>query len=238
MLWYLKDKNYQLGILLSIVWHIFWLFVIRVDERADLSSLKHRPQIYFLGPSLSDDAFNMILESRPELSETYYRGHASVRDLLSPPQEVLERPDPGDLISVPSGRLVWTSAQGSVSVPPPIEASQFADKLKSEWLQSPVDFVEGLRSREVVYFPELPIFTQSKIGADEESLKDAIFVVEVDSNGQVRDVQIKSSSGHDAVDVAWKAFLQRVEFAPSKEGLNGQIEKGEIALGINDGVRL
>lgn len=221
------SRPLRTALLASVLWHLVWLFVIYIDVSDPAPKARLDPKIYFVGPILSDDAFNMILASKPELSTTVYRSAAQTAPGLEPQAQEMERPDPGDLVSVPLGRSTWSTLSGHLRDDKPYPETRFRAKLPAAPLQSPFP-IEGeeLAARAFLSAPDFPSLPDVP-GA---SWTDPEFEITVAGPGKVQEARLIVSSGDPETDRVIGRYLEQWQFAPDDGLAPERTRKGTVRI--------
>ena len=84
----------------SVLWHLFWFFSVQVTVKAPNQPTRAKPPIVALGAVLDDTIFRTLVETKPQLSETFYR---RLTDFAAPVEvavRTLPRYAPGDVVSL------------------------------------------------------------------------------------------------------------------------------------------
>ncbi len=102
----LLDRPLLLGILISFLWHFFWFFSVTITVGPSKNiSHKARTRSVSLGAVLDDTIFRTLVESRPQVSEAFYRHMSDFRPAPAEPEvPTSPRHAPGDVVSVPFGK--------------------------------------------------------------------------------------------------------------------------------------
>lgn len=224
----LRNRGFQIAITCSLTWHAFWLFAVTATfatpERA-----RKPTRIYFLGPVLSDDSFNMLVATKPELSKTrYLASEDSAAESLEPPLESLGRQSPGDLVSVPSGGTTWNLLRGVLGTGETGSVPLFAEKFNVDIGKSPFPVSGALAKRGLINAPPPPLSLAAP-GDEEGVLLDAVFELTVDAKGDVARVDIVSSSGDPGRDMVWQNYLKKWQFYPLDDFSTAD-QKGQIRI--------
>jgi len=228
-----KNRGFQYAIAISVLWHLFWFFAITIDIKAPAS--KHRPdlKVYFLGPVLSDDAFNMIVALKPELSETSYRAPEDFSQNLEPEMGTLERLSPGDLVSVPLGRATWGALRGVIKAEKPYADTEFYQKFSIDIVKSPFPIQGDLKRRDILYLPELPEEPLALNLEEPALIPEAEFELTVSDSGEVTRVENIISSGQPEVDLTWQRYLKKWQFMPQERKAKKGPQKGIVRVTFN-----
>lgn len=223
-----QSRPLQTAILASFLWHLIWLFVIFIDVKDPAAKPKLEPKIYFVGPILSDDAFNIILETKPELSTTEYRTAEPLSSpSLEPQAQVMERANPGDLVSVPLGQSTWSSLRGRMKDDKPYPDALFRKKLRVDVVPKPFALDQGpLADRDLL---SVPVFPNLPDRGDTPRV-DPEFEMSVAGNGLVEEARMVVSSGDPETDLIIERYLRQWQFVPLTEGREGEVETGRVRV--------
>lgn len=229
-----NSRPLKTAIAVSLLWHLIWLFVITIDMESPGNRPKLEPKIYFVGPILSDAAFNMILAEKPEFSTTVYRGQQSpAAPSLEPQPQAMERAEPGDLVSIPLGQSTWSSLRGHLKSEKPYPEVLFRKKLQpTAVVRPPFPVGNGpLENRSLLSvpaFPELP-------NRGEVPWVDPEFELTVSGEGIVQEARLAVSSGDPETDRVIERYLKQWQFVPSEESARGSVERGRVRVPADGG---
>lgn len=211
----LRNRGIQYGIAASLLWHSLWIFVIAIDVSDPEHSGRRDIAINFMGPVLTDDAFNLIVSGLPRISDSEYALPDSFGEALEPRKVQMQRYVPNGLNSLSLGRSTWQELSDFVSTDKPIAAMDVAAELQIEGLRSPFPISGGLSERKVV---NVPLMQNSKsIKENFSEAIDAEYELLVSGSGDVIDVLRRVSSGNPELDNYWIRYLKSWKF----ESLNG-----------------
>jgi len=221
------SRPLRTALLVSALWHLVWLFVIFIDIESPGAKPRLEPKIYFVGPILTDDAFNMILASKPELSSTVYRSAAETAPGLEPQAQEMERPDPGDLVSVPLGQSTWSALRGRLREEKPYPEAMFRKKLQVALIPWPFP-IEGteLADRGLL---SVPVFPALPDRADALWI-DPEYEITVAGTGKVREVRMLISSGDPETDLLIGRYLEQWQFIPLDETRQSLDQRGKVRI--------
>jgi len=206
---FVKERGFQYGVAGSVIWHLFWLFAISVSfgTGADKAA---QTRIHFIGPVLTDDAFNTLVAMKPELSETIYRAVDTLSEAsLEPEIGALGYQSPGETIGVPTARTAWSILRGALGATPGGRSRLFEDKLPVNLVENPFPITGQLKSRDLFFVPRLPT-----LAVLNEEAVEALFEISVDAEGRVVRVENIESSGSPKADLAWQRHLKAWQFMP------------------------
>ncbi|MBF0253534.1 MAG: hypothetical protein HQL11_00170 [Candidatus Omnitrophica bacterium] len=218
------------AILLALLWHLVWFFGITIDVKPRPQKSLGDMKIYFLGPVLSDDAFNMIVLSKPEASQTVYRSADELSADLEPEAETLGRRETEDLVSVPSSRTVWGALRGIMGEKRPFASAEFYERLPVNYSKSPFPLTGRLAERSLLYPPDLPedltLLSAERIA----SVGISEFRLKVDRDGNVARAENVISGGDPALDLAWQRYFMEWLFVPSRRQAADTYEEGVVTV--------
>lgn len=227
----LREKGIQYGIAVSALWHIFWIFVIIIDVSNPAKSARRDLQINFMGPVLTDDAFNLIVSSRPEFSLSEYQTPKSFEQALEPKGVAMQRYIPDGLMSVSLGRSTWRDLMASALLDKPDADADMYTKFEIPIARTPFPISGELASRNLRYFPPVP---EKQDGYKASSLAGGLeFELTVNADGQVSDIKRLSTSGNPVTDAFWLRYLRKWRFAP-KAGFGIDLERGAVFIPTSD----
>lgn len=187
-------------------------------------------QINFMGPVLTDDAFNLIVSSKPELSLSEYRTPDSFEQTLEPKGIAMQRYIPDGLMSVSLGRSTWRDLMDSALLDKPDAASDLYKKYEVPIALTPFPISGGLAARSLRYFPPVPEKKQKLNEA--ETAGNLEFELTVNPAGEVSDVKRLSTSGNPVTDAFWLRYLKKWKFAPRQD--TAETDKGIVLIPASD----
>ncbi|GEM_PF-913465 len=209
--WTFGDRAFLRAVSISVVWHLFWFFAVTIVVSPPKTKPKPHPRVISLGAVLDDSILRTLIETRPELSQAYYRPLAELPLPALPPAKTSERRSPGDVVSVPLGKRFFDSVKmlvgGDKATP------EFASRLSLGYGEATPEIEGELKGRPIVSMPDEPqIFTEISPG----SLVEVQF--SVSAEGAVISAEVITSSGNPAIDFQWLRHVRAWEFVPL--GLN------------------
>ncbi len=223
--WSLRDRSFLSALAFSLLWHCFWFFSVSISV-AVKKPAHPRPKIVSLGPVLDDSIFRTLVETRPELSETFYRRLSDFSKQVDLEVKTMERLSPGEVVGLPLGRRMMSSIRSLVGGAKSSPDTEFASRLATGYSQE-IEALEGeVRGRAVIDRPEaphLPAGFEASLGGAGVVLD---FIVERD--GSVSDVHTAVSSGNRHMDFLWESYLKNWRFEPQEAPLPGVRQKGRI----------
>lgn len=215
---FLKERGVQYGIAGSVIWHLFWLFAITVTFIAGPTERKPT-RIQFIGPVLSDDAFNTLVALKPEISETFYRTPESLAgEILEPEIGNLGHQAPGDVVSVPMGRAAWNLLRGTLGRSRG-SGGIFDEKLSVDILKSPYPVTGDLKKRDLFFLPPAPDIASGE----------GVFEITADASGKVIRAANIESTGSAESDLAWQKYLEAWQFMPV-DAVTVPIQSGRVRV--------
>ncbi len=209
--WTFGDRAFLRAVSISVVWHLFWFFAVTIVVSPAKVKAKPLPRVVSLGAVLDDSIMRTLVETRPELSQTYYRPLGELPLPATPPAKTIERRAPGDVVSVPLGKRFLDSVKmlvgGDKSSP------EFASRISLGYGDAAPEIEGELKGRPIISKPEEP---QVLTGRSQDALVEIQF--SVNAEGAVVSAEIVVSSGKPSVDDQWLRHVKAWEFAPL--GLN------------------
>lgn len=112
--WTFRDRSFILAAALSLLWHFFWFFSIRIVVTSPAKIEKTRPDLVSWGPVMDDAIFKTLIESKPEMSQSFYRRPSDLAAAADLPVETSPRHEAGEVVSVPMGKKFLESLRGFV----------------------------------------------------------------------------------------------------------------------------
>ena len=111
-----RDRRFfALGLAASVLWHFFWFFSLKIVVATPRKTERPRPYLVSLGPVMDDAIFKTLVETRPELSQSFYRRPADFSTAVDLPAPPAPHYEAGSVVSVPFGRKFINSLKGIVS---------------------------------------------------------------------------------------------------------------------------
>ena len=112
--WSFRDRAFLWALVVSVLWHFFWFFSITIVVSPPKPKKKPMVKIVSIGPVLDDSIFRTLVDTRPQLSQTFYRNVSQLPASLEPQAPTIERRSPGEVVSVPFGRRFLDSVRALV----------------------------------------------------------------------------------------------------------------------------
>ncbi len=113
--WSFTDRTFITAAAVSLLWHFFWFFSIKIIVSPPKKAERPRPELVSLGAVIDDAMFKTLVESKPELSQSFYRRPSDLSAAAELPTETTGRQQTGDVVSVPLGRRFLQSLKDLVS---------------------------------------------------------------------------------------------------------------------------
>lgn len=214
--WSFWDRSFAAAAGISILWHLFWFFSVKIVVGPAGRAAKERPRIVSLGPVLDDAFFRTLVENKPQLSETFYRRWSDFTPSLEPEVKTMERYAPGGVVSVPFRERFLDSLRTLVGGDKVTPEEELSSKLRLGYREE-IHRIEGeVRKRPVLNRPSEP---QVPPGVDPSlAYREVELQFTVDPEGSVVEVETLLSSGSSEIDWLWVHYLKQWRFSPLKWG--------------------
>lgn len=214
--WSFRDKSFSFALGLSLLWHFFWFFSISIVVTPLKVSGSGRPVIVSLGPVLDDSILRTLAQTKPQISETFYRRLSDFTAPMDLEVTTVERHSPGDVVSVPFGKRVTSLLRTLVGGEKSAPHYEFSSRIKLGYSEENY-VVEGeIKARSVVSKPKEPILPPDFDAAAKPAEIEVQFVV--DPAGIVAKADVTLSSGRPEVDALWAQYLKGWQFSPLEIG--------------------
>src|SRR3989338_1705844 len=144
-----RSNGFRYGLILSVLWHLLWLFAVRVDVNAARSPFGVKPSIHFMGAVIDDTFFEVLVKSRPESGRTAYRA-LETEEILEPSPVELTRELPEGIVHTPfvsSSRALVGVLGGKRG----LADNVLGRTLSFQTLQSPYPLSGALSDRDLYY---------------------------------------------------------------------------------------
>jgi len=211
-----KDGAFNASVLISIVWHLFWISAVGIAVAPEVRPGNAYPEIGFLGPILEKTAFDLMAEEVKPQSETLYARSAMFLDSVhlkpeGPGRKVLKEFMPEGMLD----RFTFSLhdyVKDTKEVPLYLAGGMKMIRAKSgDNLSRP--FVEGpAAEREIIFRPGILTVPLGLYGEAEEYAVKLRFAIS--DNGLVCDVEPVISSGYLEIDLSATRFLKKWRFSP------------------------
>jgi len=215
-----KDRNFNLAVLFSGAWHLFWIFAITIVITPTVQPGNMYQEIDFLGPILEKTAFDLMAEEGKPQAETLYARSAVFVDKIylkpqGPRRKVLKESAPDAVLDKFIFRL-GDFVKDAKDVPLYF-ASEIRMREKETVKPGAVSLIEGpAKTREIIYSPAPPKIPLGLYGDMEKiSVSIKFFIAD---NGVVYHAEPVLSSGFPEVDLQAIRFIKRWRFSPLRFG--------------------
>ena len=230
-----------LAFAISLAWHIFWLSSVKLFVSAP-------PVIGCAGSTVS--FVGSILEEQPVMSagqpgaavagedikrlrDLAVSGVSGEERIAASGNEKMPNLSSLDAIVEIEDKLSNDAEAGAKQIPEtPFEKVMVSYKTYPSEIEGPV------RSREVIYKPELPSYLRwdEGLGVDLDRLGNTFSItlkLTVSPEGKVESVERVSSSGHPTVDLVAIRYLKGWQFSPLKSGGSKEEQWGQVKLNFS-----
>jgi len=231
--WSFIDRSFLFALTVSLLWHFFWFFSVQIVVGPARRGEKIKPKIVSLGPVLDDAIFKTLVETKPQLSETFYRHLSDFSAPMELQVKTIERRSPGEVVSVPYGKRFLNAMRDLLSGSKASPEYEFTEKIKINYTAPSYDIQGALSGRQVLSRPADPDFPA---GLD-PSFRDAEVELEfaVEPSGLVSGVEVLLSSGNPELDLVWERHLRRWQFAAFGPDKKPVTQNGKIKFRFNAG---
>ena len=224
-----------ISILISTVWHLFWIFAIGIVVTPTVETSNLYNQVEFLGPILEKTAFDLMTEGINPQSETLY----ATSSLFG-----------GDFILRPKGpdrkilmKTVHTGApdrfffilrdyiKNSEKVPLYLSEDPAARYMEKREKKSDA-LIEGpAGDREIIFKPEPVIVSKGLYSANKEYFVRLRFILS--KNGIAREIEPILSSGYPEIDLLAVNALKKWRFSPLNSYKEDNDSWGAVVIRIS-----
>ena len=212
-----KDKAFNMSVLFSTAWHLFWISIIAIVITPSVQPSNMYQEIGFLGPILEKTAFDIMLEGVAPQRETLYARTALFLDEIylkpeGPKRIVLKEFIPDNVL----GKFSFNIREYISSKKE--QPSYYEDSVKMLYekrSENAVLIIEGpAGERGVMFKPhEEPSVPKGLYGVSEKYIVKLKFFIT--QSGIVYDTEPVISSGYPDVDMQAVNFLKKWRFLPS-----------------------
>lgn len=122
--WSFWNRSFLVGLVFSLLWHFFWFFSIKIVIEKPRKIDKPVPALVSLGPVMDDAIFKTLVDSRPELTQSFYRRSSDFSAAADLPPQTVQKHVSGEVVSVPFGKKFAQSLReivGGVKTSPDFE---------------------------------------------------------------------------------------------------------------------
>ncbi len=229
---------FGLALAISLIWHLFWIFSVRIFMTPIPLSKGLTSNVSFLGSILDEESVyayeRTLAPGSLEVKHPPLLGTADIFMAENIGINYIEGPIFKADFDMLKEKKFKLSARDELTATKGIPSRPF-DKIKVSYKAYPSQIKGPLRFREVVYKPDLPSYLRwdEELGVDFDRLGDS-FDMElkfwVSAEGKVELVERVSSSGHPTVDLVGIRYLKGWQFAPIAVGESKGEEWGIIKL--------
>ncbi len=224
----------ELALAISLVWHLFWLFSVKISVSAPGVPARPESAVSFVGAILEEGPVSPATGSDVSVQDD---SMARLQDLVVRPEtganngtvKLANVSDP-DILKEIGAKSSADAAIGIKQMP-----EKPFDEIKVSYKTYPAEIEGPARFREVMYKPELPVSLRwdESLGVDFDRLGNTFSVALkflVSPEGKVESVERLSSSGHPTVDIIAIRYLKEWQFAPLKSGNPKEKQWGTVKL--------
>jgi TonB family protein len=227
--WSLRDRTFLAALAFSALWHCFWFFSVSINVTMKKQP-RVRPQIVSLGPVLDDSIFRTLAQTKPEISQTFYRKLSDFSKPADLEVKTIEKHSPGEVVSLPFGRKVLDSIKFVVGGEKASPDNEFSPRIGMGYIQE--TGVEGeVKDRLVLERPEPPRLPPGF--QDALSSPEIIIDFTLDTDGVVSEAEVAASTGKPAIDLLWENYLRSWRFEPLKDTGAPVKQKGKIRFRVS-----
>ena len=210
-----RDGKFNLAVVFSTVWHLFWISAIGVVVTPSVRSTNAYQEVDFLGPILEKTAFDIMVDQAIPKSETLYASSALLTESMylkpeGPQRRLPEAPGPAAM----SKRFGFINDHGrdKKEIPRYIAENIKNFVSKQDEGQRLLAMEGPARKREIIFKPEALVIPRGLYGDQEDYRLELKFFVA--PNGIVYDATPSVSSGYPEIDLEAIRFLKRWRFLP------------------------
>lgn len=227
--WSFRDRSFLSALLLSLLWHCFWFFSVSIVVTTR-RPMHVKPEIVSLGPVLDDSIFRTLAETRPEISETFYRRLSDFSKPADLEVKTLDRYVSGEVVSLPFGQRVLNSIRSLVGGTKQSPDLDLVSRIGIHYSQETEGLEGELKGRPMAAKPEAPKLPAGFDVSFEGT--EIVFDFTVDPEGVVSDIQKVQSSGNRDIDLLWEDYLRHWRFTPAAGPSASGNPKGRVRFRI------
>ncbi len=238
--WSFRDRSFLFAVTVSLLWHFFWFFSVQIVVGPARRGEKIKPKIVSLGPVLGDAIFKTLVETKPQLSETFYRHLSDFSAPMELQVKTIERRlpageagSPGEVVSVPYGKRFLNAVRDLLGGSKASPDYEFTEKIKINYAAPSYDIQGEAGGRQVLSRPADPDFPAGLDPSFRDAEVELEFVVE--PSGLVSGVEVLLSSGNPDLDLVWERTLTRWQFSALGSDKKPAPQKGKIKFRFNAG---
>ena len=203
--WTFTDRSFLFAAAVSVLWHLFWFFSVTIVVTPAKTKKPVRTELVSLGPVLNDAIFKTLIETRPEVSQAYYRPLSDFESATELPVQKAERHESGNVTSLPMGENFVRSLRYLIG----------GEKVSPELAEGTANLFSGgdyftltgdVTPNQVLSRPERP----SGVAAVPVEIE-----FEINSAGKVVSEEVAVSSGDAYTDRRWEDHLRQWLFTPA-----------------------
>lgn len=211
-----KDRTFNLSILFSSIWHLFWISSIGIVVTPGTQPASCYQEVNFLGPILEKTAFELMVEEVTPQAETLYAKTALFLDNVylkpkGPERKVLKEFTP----DVMRDRFTFSLREfikDTKEIP-----LYFAEDVRISYRKTdnkaPLTSIEGpAGKKEIIFKPASLTVPRSLYGGHKEYMVKLKFFVS--KSGVVHGIEPIVSSGYPEIDLKAIRFLRGWRFNP------------------------
>lgn len=210
-----KDRAFNLSLLFSSAWHLFWISAICVVVTPSVQPSNLYQEVNFLGPLLEKTAFDIMVDAvKPQTETLYARSTLFLSNVYLKPKGPVRRTLKETLPDIQFDSTSFIFGEyGKEEVPTYFDENirmMYAKPEKSE-----LGVLGGGLSekREVIFKPEAVTVPRGLYGETETYAVKLRFFV--NDKGLVQDVELLASSGYPGIDLKAIGFLKKWRFSPA-----------------------
>ena len=140
--WHFRDRTFIVAVLLSLLWHFFWFFSIRIVVSAPQKAERSRPELVSLGPVIDDALFKTLVDTKSEASESFYRRPSDLAAAAELPAETAAPHEAGEVVSVPFGKKFFETLRHLVAGAKPVSGFDLPEEERKKRLRLSKSFEE------------------------------------------------------------------------------------------------
>ncbi|MGH7198568.1 MAG: TonB family protein [Candidatus Omnitrophota bacterium] len=224
--WSFRDRPVVIALAISFLWHFFWFFSVTITVNPNIRFEKARPKVVSLGSVIDDTFFRALVQTKPQISETFYRHLSDFSAPLEPEAQTMERRSPGDVVSIPFSERVGALMRSILGGEKTAPDEDFASRIRIGFGEE-VPGLEGeVKGRQVLNRPKEPDFPK---GFD-PSLRGSEVELEftVKPSGLVSAADLTAGSGNPHIDALWVRYLRSWQFSPLPLGEPVRDQRGRV----------
>jgi len=210
-----REKSFNLSILFSCVWHLFWISAICIVVTPTVQPSNLYPEVGFLGPILEKTAFDLMVDEVTPQKETLYAREALFVDNIylkpkGPERKVVKQLIPDAVFD--RFNFVLQDYVKDAKESPLYFASGIRSSYRKTFSGDSPPLVEGpAGERAIIFKPEAPTVSKGLYGeASEYDIKLKFFV---SGDGIVYEVEPVVSCGYPEIELEAVKSLKRWRFS-------------------------